>query len=143
MADRKQGSKSSNKGSRETRSSRTGAGPEGPYEETTRDFRQSASDRPGALEGVGDISHAGSADLTGDEGGHLRIPEGGGQRRNPPLTPDAGIGDGGLSASGGAAGGARGNSGSSDRANPANESAGGPGEYRSSSRADLDHPSNS
>lgn len=31
---------------------------------------------------------------------------GGGQRRNPPLVEDAGTGDGGISASGGAAGGA-------------------------------------
>ena len=56
----------------------------------------------GALEGV---SARKADDLPNtpalDEG-----TEGGGQRRNPPLVEDAGTGDGGLSVSGGAAGGA-------------------------------------
>jgi hypothetical protein len=67
-----------------------------------------------------------------------------GDRRNPDLTPGAGgLGEGGISASGGRAGGERGNSGTSDSGagGPEGESRSGPGEYKSTSRFDLDHPS--
>jgi hypothetical protein len=65
------------------------------------------------------------------------------ERRNPPLVEDAGMGDGGISMSGGRAGGARGHGGRSDRGagSPTGEEKAGPGEYKSTSRFDLDHPS--
>ena len=54
----------------------------------------------GALQGVSDAN-------AGDVGATAPIVEPADQqRRNPPLTPDAGMGDGGISASGGRAGGA-------------------------------------
>jgi hypothetical protein len=62
-------------------------------------------------------------------------------RKNPGLDEAvAGMGEGGLSASGGRAGGARGNSGTSDAGagGPEGESRGGPGEYKGTSRFDLD-----
>jgi len=65
-----------------------------------------------------------------------------GERRNPPLTEGVdGSGEGGLSMSGGRAGGARGHGGTSDSGagGPEGESLGGPGEYKSTSRVDLDH----
>jgi hypothetical protein len=51
------------------------------------------------------------------------------------------MGEGGVSAPGGVAGGARGNAGRSDSGagGPEGESRGGPGEYKSTSRGDLDH----
>ena len=69
--------------------------------------------------------------------------EAGAVRRNPPLVEDAGMGDGGISMSGGKAGGARGHGGRSDRGagSPTGEEKAGPGEYKSTSRFDLDHPS--
>jgi hypothetical protein len=63
-------------------------------------------------------------------------------RKNPPLTEEVdGSGEGGISMSGGRAGGARGNAGTSDSGagGPEGESKGGPGEYKSTSRFDLDH----
>lgn len=62
-------------------------------------------------------------------------------RTNPPESSRVETMDGGLSASGGKAGGARGNSGTSDQGagGPTGESRGGPGEYKSTSRGDLDH----
>jgi hypothetical protein len=67
----------------------------------------------------------------------------GAERRNPPLVEDAGMGDGGITMSGGRAGGARGHGGRSDRGagSPTGEEKAGPGEYKSTSRFDLDHPS--
>jgi hypothetical protein len=62
-------------------------------------------------------------------------------RTNPPLMEGVdGIGEGGVSASGGRAGGARGNSGTSasGAGGPEGESRGGPGEYKGTSRFDLD-----
>jgi hypothetical protein len=52
-----------------------------------------------------------------------------------------GRGEGGISMSGGRAGGARGHGGTSDSGagGPEGESRGGPGEYKSTSRFDLDH----
>jgi len=63
-------------------------------------------------------------------------------RKNPPLTEGVdGSGEGGLSMSGGRAGGARGHGGTADSGagGPEGESRGGPGEYKSTSRVDLDH----
>jgi hypothetical protein len=61
-------------------------------------------------------------------------------RKNPPLVPDAGMGDGGISASGGVSGGARGHGGTSDRGagSPRCGSESGPGEYKATSRFDYD-----
>jgi hypothetical protein len=63
-----------------------------------------------------------------------------GRRNNPPLVEEAGTEDGGLTLSGGAAGGARGNAGTSDSGagGPLGESVG-PGEYKATSRFDYDH----
>jgi hypothetical protein len=87
--------------------------------------------REGALPGVG----GGAGDLPGAAAG--------GVRRNPPELPDAGLGDGGISMSGGVAGGERGHGGASvsGAGGPLGESRGGPGQYKASSRFDLDHPS--
>ena len=96
--------------------------------------------RDGAIAGVSDPIRDGSGGPRErpDEG---ITPGGAGtQRRNPPLVADAATEDGGLSMSGGRAGGARGHAGASDRANPARESDAGPGEHRLTSRMDLDHP---
>jgi hypothetical protein len=68
-------------------------------------------------------------------------PDDGAQRRSPELTPGVEqMGTGGLSMSGGRAGGARGHGGESDAGagGPEGESRGGPGEYKSTSRGDLD-----
>jgi len=65
-----------------------------------------------------------------------------GGRRNPPLMDDVATGDGGLSVSGGVAGGARGHGGQSDAGAGAPDQDPGdtPAEHRASSRLDLDHP---
>lgn len=63
-------------------------------------------------------------------------------RKNPPLTEGVdGSGEGGLSMSGGRAGGERGHGGTSDSGagGPDGEARGGPGEYKGTSRFDLDH----
>ena len=88
--------------------------------------------REGAIPGVG----GGGSDVIGDASA-------GGIRRNPPELPDAGLGDGGISMSGGIAGGERGHGGTSvgGAGGPTGESAAGPGEYKATSRFDLDHPS--
>jgi hypothetical protein len=96
-----------------------------------------SSVRGGALPGVSDPVRDGTG------GPHERPGEAmgaGGQRRNPPLVEDAGMGDGGISMSGGAAGGERGHAGSSNRADPSREGDAGPGQHKASSRFDLDHP---
>jgi hypothetical protein len=86
--------------------------------------------------GVRDDAVSGVSGLNEDLGGS-------GERRNPPLVEDAGMGDGGISMSGGRAGGARGHGGRSDSGagSPTGEEKAGPGEYKSTSRFDLDHPS--
>ena len=67
----------------------------------------------GAINGVSDPVRDGS-------GGPRERPDAGiqaagaGGRKNPPLMEDAGMGDGGITISGGAAGGARGHGGTSD-----------------------------
>ena len=93
--------------------------------------------RGGAIPGVSDPVRDGRA------GPHERADDiGTGVRKNPPELPDA-ASEGGLSASGGVAGGARGNAGRSDAGagDPNNERAAGPGQHKSTSRFDLDHPS--
>ncbi|MFL5577047.1 MAG: hypothetical protein ACJ79S_13865 [Gemmatimonadaceae bacterium] len=97
--------------------------------------------REGAIPGVSDPIRDGS-------GGPQERPDpdaaiegagrGGVARRNPPLVEDSAFEDGGVSMSGGVAGGERGHAGSSDRANPAEEGKSGPAEYKSTSRMDLD-----
>lgn len=69
---------------------------------------------------------------------------GGAIRKSPAQTPDVEqLGTGGLSQSGGRAGGERGNAGTSDdgAGGPEGESRGGPGQYKSTSRGDLDRGS--
>jgi hypothetical protein len=63
-------------------------------------------------------------------------------RQNPPLMEDAGMGDGGISVSGGVAGGERGHGGTSDSGagGPLGDTAGGPGEFNAGSRFSYDHP---
>ena len=97
----------------------------------------SSSVRGGAIPGVSDPVRDGRA------GPRERADDiGTGVRKNPPEIADAGS-EGGLSVSGGVAGGARGNAGRSDAGagDPDKESASGPAEHRSTSRFDLDHPS--
>jgi hypothetical protein len=67
-------------------------------------------------------------------------PEGDQRRRNPPLEEDV-SGPGGISMSGGASGGARGQGGTSDRGagTPKGYEKAGPGEQKSTSRFDLNH----
>jgi hypothetical protein len=62
-----------------------------------------------------------------------------GQRNNPPLVEDAGVGDGSVTMSGGAAGGERGHAGTSrsGAGGPLGETVG-PGEYKATSRFDYD-----
>jgi hypothetical protein len=67
------------------------------------------------------------------------------ERSSPELTPDAEkLGTGGLSQSGGRAGGARGHGGTSDSGagGPEGDSRSGPGEHKSTSMEDLDHHTN-
>ena len=99
-----------------------------------------SSYRDDALPGVSDPIRDGSGGPQERPGAPVGQRAEGGKRTNPPLVEDAGQDDGGITMSGGVAGGARGHGGASDRANPAEESKGGPGEYRSTSRLDLDHP---
>jgi len=63
-------------------------------------------------------------------------------RQNPPLVEDAGMGDGGISVSGGVAGGSRGHGGTSDSGagGPMGDTAGGPSQHNAASRFDLGHP---
>lgn len=62
-------------------------------------------------------------------------------RRNPPLTPDVASSEGGVSQSGGRAGGDRGHAGTSDRGagGPLGDMRSGPAQYKSTSRGDVDH----
>jgi hypothetical protein len=102
-----------------------------------RDWRALGVDAEAAraYELVGDTpERTGDADPTGAD-----LPRG--ERKNPPLVPDAGMGDGGISASGGVAGGARGNAGTSDSGagGPEGDTKGGPAQHRGTSRFDLDN----
>jgi hypothetical protein len=93
--------------------------------------------RDDAVPGVSDPIRDGS-------GGPKERPTGEivGGRKNPPLVDDAGTGDGGLSASGGLAGGERGHAGRSDAGAGAPDADSGdrPAQHRSTSRLDLDRP---
>jgi hypothetical protein len=94
--------------------------------------------RDDAIAGVSDPVRDGSAAPherpTADMGA-------GGPRRNPPLVPDVATEDGGISESGGVAGGDRGHGGTSEAGagTPEGETKAGPGEYRATSRFDYDH----
>ena len=76
-----------------------------------------------------------------DAPGEGNLPADAGTRRNPPLTEDVATGEGGISQSGGRAGGARGHAGTSDRGagGPLGDMRSGPGEHKSTSRGDIDH----
>ena len=78
--------------------------------------------------------------IAGVSGLPENLPDGG--RREPPQVDDAGMGDGGITQSGGVAGGERGLAGTSNSGagGPLGESAG-PGEYKGTSRFDFDKPS--
>src|SRR5215208_3358565 len=93
--------------------------------------------RGGALHGVSDPVRDGSEGPHESPRDELRAD---GPRRSPEEVSDAGGGDGGLSQSGGRAGGARGHGGASRDVSPAEESRGGPAQFKSTSRMDLDHP---
>jgi hypothetical protein len=95
----------------------------------------------GALGGVSDPVRDGSAGPRERAGEEVKL-SGAGGRKNPPLMEDAGTGDGGISVSGGVAGGARGHGGTSDSGagGPMGDTAGGPGEFNAASRLDLGHP---
>ena len=95
-----------------------------------------ASVRNGAIEGVGEASAESGIDRPpSDE----ELSRRSARRTNPPLSDDA-LGDGGISASGGVAGGARGGAGtsSSGAGTPEGYEKSGPGEQKSTSRFDLD-----
>ena len=94
-----------------------------------------------ALGGVSDPVRDGSAGPR-ERAGEGISTAGAGGRKNPPLMQDAGMGDGGISVSGGAAGGARGHSGTSDggAGGPLGDTAGGPSQHNAASRFDLGHP---
>lgn len=67
-------------------------------------------------------------------------------RQNPPLVEDAGMGDGGISVSGGVAGGSRGHGGTSDSGagGPMGDTSGGrPAQFDAASSIDLGHPDTS
>ena len=93
--------------------------------------------------GVRDDAIPGVSGLNENVSSSANTREAGAERRNPPLVEDAGMGEGGISMSGGKAGGARGHGGRSDSGagSPTGEGKAGPGEYKSTSRFDLDHPS--
>lgn len=100
-----------------------------------------SSVRGGAIAGVSDPVRDGSGAPRArpDEG----IRQGGpGGRKSPELVPDAGMGDGGIDMSGGAAGGARGHGGTSSAGagGPMGDTAGGPAGHDAASRTDLDRP---
>lgn len=95
-----------------------------------------ASVRDGAIQGVGEPSEESGIDPPrSDE----ELSRRSAHRTNPPLSDDA-LGDGGISQSGGVAGGARGGAGtsSSGAGTPEGYEKAGPGEQKSTSRFDLD-----
>jgi hypothetical protein len=89
-----------------------------------------------ARPGVSDDAATGGGNLAGTA-------DQGGPRRNPPLLEDVATEEGGIGQSGGRSGGARGHAGTSDRGagGPLGEMRSGPGQYKSTSRGDLDHGS--
>jgi hypothetical protein len=97
----------------------------------------------GAINGVSEPVRDGSGGPRERPGEEIRA-AGGGGRQNPPLMEDAGMGDGGISVSGGVAGGSRGHGGSSDAGagGPMGDTSGGrPASFDAASRFDLDAPS--
>jgi hypothetical protein len=96
----------------------------------------------GAINGVSDPVRDGSAGPRERPDAGIQA-AGAGGRKNPPLMEDAGMGDGGISVSGGVAGGARGHGGTSDSGagGPMGDTSGGrPAQFDAGSRMDLDHP---
>jgi hypothetical protein len=96
----------------------------------------------GAIAGVSDPVRDGSGGPRERAGEEIQV-AGGGGRQNPPLMEDAGMGDGGISVSGGVAGGSRGHGGTSDSGagGPMGDTSGGrPASFDAASRFDLDAP---
>jgi hypothetical protein len=83
----------------------------------------------------------GASDDAASGGGNLAGSGEGGKRRNPPLTEGVALGEGGISQSGGVAGGDRGHAGTSDRGagGPLGDMRSGPAQHKSTSRGDIDH----
>lgn len=108
-----------------------------PAELRGMDLLGRASVRDGAIEGVGEPSAESGIDRPPSS---EEVSSRSAQRANPPLSDDA-LGDGGISSSGGVAGGARGGAGksSSGAGTPEGYEKSGPGEQKSTSRFDLDH----
>jgi hypothetical protein len=91
--------------------------------------------RGGAIEGVSEASAESGLDHPPEDVVQEHI-----VRKNPPLVKDD-TGPGGISMSGGAAGGARGNAGTSDMGagTPEGYEEAGPGEQKATSRFDYEH----
>jgi hypothetical protein len=108
-----------------------------PAELRGMDLLGRASVRDGAIEGVGEPSAESGIDRPPSPEDVSRRSA---RRTNPPLSDDA-LGDGGISSSGGVAGGARGGAGwsSSGAGTSRGYEEAGPGEQKSTSRFDLDH----
>jgi hypothetical protein len=116
----------------------TSAGTEREATEVERegmDLLGRSSVRDGAIAGVSDAS-ARSDQRAGDAG---TTGAGTGPRRSPGENPAAAAPDGGLSASGGVAGGARGHGGRSDAMDAGLGTGSAPSERESTSRIDPDH----
>jgi hypothetical protein len=107
-----------------------------PAELRGMDLLGRASVRNGAIEGVSEPSAESGVDRPPSP---VDVSRRSAQRTNPPLSDDA-LGDGGISSSGGVAGGARGSAGksSSGAGTPEGYEKSGPGEQKSTSRFDLD-----
>ncbi|HEY9427828.1 MAG TPA: hypothetical protein VIR34_11790 [Gemmatimonadaceae bacterium] len=107
-----------------------------PAELRGMDLLGRASVRNGAIEGVSEPSAESGIDRPPSP---VDVSRRSARRTNPPLSDDA-LGDGGISSSGGVAGGARGGAGksSSGAGTPEGYQKAGPGEQKSTSRFDLD-----
>jgi hypothetical protein len=107
-----------------------------PAELRGMDLLGRSSVRDGALEGVSEPSAESGIDRVPSP---VDLSRRSAHRTNPPLSDDA-LGDGGISSSGGVAGGARGGAGksSSGAGTPEGYEKAGPGEQKSTSRFDLE-----
>lgn len=107
-----------------------------PAELRGMDLLGRASVRNGAIQGVSEPSAESGVDRPPSP---VDVSRRSAHRTNPPLSDDA-LGDGGISSSGGVAGGARGGAGksSSGAGTPEGYEKSGPGEQKSTSRFDLD-----
>lgn len=107
-----------------------------PAELRGMDLLGRASVRNGAIEGVSEPSAESGIDRPRSP---VDVSRRSAHRTNPPLSDDA-LGDGGISSSGGVAGGARGGAGksSSGAGTPEGYQKAGPGQQKSTSRFDLD-----